>query len=114
MAEIVCTLTDDDARSRLDEYARLFAAAYVGRERTPTGMRWSLRAARGVADRARDLAAREAACCAFLTVAVTVAEDRVQWEVTGEQAAQPVVDWFYDLPVLGANDTVFTGRRGGG
>lgn len=106
MAEIVCTLTDDDTRSRLDEYARLFAAAYAGRERTAAGMRWTLRAEPGVAEWARDLAARERACCAFLTIGVTVADDRVRWEVTAEQAAQPVVEWFYDLP--------FTERRGGG
>ena len=73
MTDIVCTLTDDDARERLAEYARLFAAAYAGRERTAAGMRWSLRADPGVAEWARDLAARERACCAFLTIAVTEA-----------------------------------------
>jgi len=104
MTEIVCTLTDDDVRGRLDEYARLLAAAYVGRERTATGMRWSLRAGPGVAAWARDLAARERACCAFLTVSVTEAGDRVLWEVTAEPAAQAVVDGFYDLPVGAPGD----------
>ena len=99
MAEIVCTLTDDDTRRRLDEYARLFAAAFAGRERTAAGMRWTLRAEPGVAEWARGLAARERACCAFLTISVTVADDRVLWEVTADPAAQPVVDWFSDLPL---------------
>lgn len=98
MTDIVCTLTDDGVRRRLAEYADLFAAAFAGRERTAAGLRWWLRAEPGVADRARDLAAREAACCAFLTISVTVVDDRVLWEVTGEPAAQGVVDWFYDLP----------------
>ncbi len=61
MTDIVCTLTDDDARDRLAEYGRLFAAAYAGRERTTAGMRWSLRADPGIAEWARDLAARERA-----------------------------------------------------
>jgi hypothetical protein len=103
VTDIVCTLTDDDARDRVDEYARLLAAAYTGRERTATGMIWTLRAAPGVAEWARDLAARERACCAFLTIAVTVADDRVQWEVTADPAAQAVVDGFYGLPVIGPN-----------
>ena len=106
MTDIVCTLTDVDARDRVDEYARLLAAAYTGRERTATGMSWTLRAAPGVADWARDLAARERTCCAFLTIDVTVAGDRVLWELSAEQAAQPVVDGFYDLPI--------TELRGGG
>ena len=106
MPDIVCTLTADDARERLAEYARLFAAAYAGRERTATGMRWSLRAGQGIAEWARDLAARERACCAFLTIAVTKEGDRVLWELSAEQAAQPVVDGFYDLPI--------TELRGGG
>lgn len=115
MTDIVCTLTGDDVRGRLDEYARLFVAAYVGRERTEGGMRWSLRAGPGIADWARDLAARERACCAFLTIDVTVDGDRVLWEMTAEPAAQAVVDGFYDLPVSGASlDAIFTERRGGG
>ena len=77
MTEIVCTLTGDAQRERLGEYARLFAVAFVGRQRTATGVRWSLRADPGIAEWARDLAARENACCAFLTNTVTVPGDRV-------------------------------------
>ena len=105
MTDIVCRLTDDDARERLDQYARLFAVAFDGRERIASGMRWWLQGRPGIAERARDLAARERVCCAFLTIAVTVVDDRVLWEVTAEQAAQDVVDWFYDLPVIGPNGT---------
>jgi hypothetical protein len=103
MTDIVCTLTDDDARARFAEYDRLLAAAYIGRERIGGGMRWALRPR--VVDWARDLAAREQACCAFLTVSVEEVDDRVLWEMTADPAAQAVVDWFYDLPVIGANGT---------
>jgi hypothetical protein len=102
MADIVCTLTDKGARERLDEYARLFAMAYAGRERTAAGMRWWLSPDPGVADWARDLAARETACCPFLTISITVVDDYVLWEATGDPAAQGVVDWFHDLPVIAA------------
>jgi hypothetical protein len=118
MTDMACTLTADDAQARFAEYARLFAAAYAGRERTATGMRWPLQP--GVAQWARDLAARERACCAFLAITVTEVGDRVLWELSAEPAAQAVVDWFYDLPVTSANrlevrlDTIFTGRPGGG
>ena len=100
MTDIVCTLTDDDARARFAEYDRLLAAAYVGRERTEAGMRWTLRP--GVGEWARDLAARERACCAFLTISVDEVGDGVLWEVTADPAAQAVVGWFYDLPVTGS------------
>ncbi len=53
----------------------------------------------------RDLAARERACCAFLTIVVTEDGDRVRWEASAEPAAQAVVDEFYELPVIGANGT---------
>ena len=89
MTDIVCTLTDDDARERLAEYARLFATAYAGRERTATGMRWWLRAEPGVAEWARDLAARERACCAFLAIDVSVTGDRVLWEMTADPRGRP-------------------------
>ena len=105
MTDIVCTLTADDARDRLAEYGRLSPAAYAGRERTTAGMRWWLRADPGIAEWARDLAARERACCAFLTIAVTEDGDRVRWEASAEPAAQAVVDEFYELPVIGANGT---------
>jgi len=101
MTDIVCTLTDGDARDRLAEYGRLFAAAYTGRERTPAVVRWWLRADPGIAEWARDLAARERACCAFLTIAVTEDGDRVRWEASAEPAAQAVVDEFYELPLTG-------------
>ena len=98
---VVCTLTDDDALERLAEYGRLFAAAYVGRERTATGMRWTLRGEPGIAEWARALAAREDACCPFLRNTITETGHHLVWEMTtgDDPVAQAVVDLFYDLPV---------------
>jgi hypothetical protein len=100
---VMCDMTDapDTGEQRLQEYARLFAAAFVDRERTEGGgMRWRLRAYPGIEVWARDLAAREAACCAFLTITVTVADGQVLWETTtiDDPAARAVVDMLYDLP----------------
>jgi hypothetical protein len=100
---VVCDMTDapDTGEQRLEEYARLFAAALVGRERTEgRGMRWRFRAYPGIEVWARDLAARETACCAFLTITVTVADGEVLWETTAidDPAARAVVDMLYDLP----------------
>jgi hypothetical protein len=99
MTDIVCTLTDDAQRERLAEYGRLFAAAFVARERTPSAVRWSLRAAPRIEGWARDLAARENACCAFLTNTVTASSDRVLWEITSidDPAALAVLDQFYAM-----------------
>jgi hypothetical protein len=107
MTDIVCKLTDGDARERLDQYARLFAAAFDGRERTASGMRWWLKAYPGIAERARDLVARENACCAFLRNTITETGGRVRWDMAtiDDPAARAVVDWFYDLPVIGPNGT---------
>lgn len=100
---VVCDMSHapDTPHQRLDEYARLFAAAFVGRERTATTVRWSLRAAPGIERWARDLAARENACCPFLANSVTVAGDLVVWAVTtvDDPAALAVLDMFYALPV---------------
>jgi hypothetical protein len=132
MTDIVCDMrhAPDTPRQRLDEYARLFAAAFVARERTAEGVRWSLRADPGIAEWARDLAAREQACCAFLAITVTVEGSCVRWDVTSidDPAARAIVDLFYDLPVAPPPDLAdgplsivdraggpsVTVRRGGG
>jgi hypothetical protein len=63
-----CTLPSADRPLRLAEFAELFrtAAHAVDRE-SPTRLRLRLDDDPAVASAARDLAAREAACCAFFT-----------------------------------------------
>jgi hypothetical protein len=99
---IVCDMTGapDTGPERLAEYARLFDSALISRERTPTAMRWWLRNDEGIEAWAKDLAARENACCAFMTTTVTAAGDRVLWESTtlDDPAAREVLDMMYELP----------------
>lgn len=99
---VACDMTSapDSAQERLAEYARLFDAAFVSRERTAAGVRWRLRADPGIEAWARDLAARENACCAFMTVAVTLAGEHVLWDAStiDDPVARGVLDLFYELP----------------
>ena len=99
---IACDMTDapDTGPERLAEYARLFDSALISRERTPEAMRWWLRNDEGIEAWAKDLAARENACCAFMTTTVTLAGDRVLWESTtlDDPAAREVLDMMYELP----------------
>ena len=99
---IVCDMTDapDTGQERLAEYARLFDSALISRERTPGAMQWWLRNDEGTEAWARSLAARENACCAFMTTTVTVAGDRVLWESTAidDPVARQVLDMMYELP----------------
>ena len=99
---VVCDMTSapDSAEERLAEYARLFNAAFVSRERTAAGIRWRLRADPGIEAWARDLAARENACCAFMTNTITLAGQDVLWDAStiDDPVARGVLDLFYDLP----------------
>ncbi len=99
---IVCDMTDasDTGQERLAEYARLFDRALISRERTTGAMRWWLRNDEGIEAWATDLAARENACCAFMTPTVTVVGDRVLWESTviDDPVAREVLDMMYELP----------------
>jgi hypothetical protein len=99
---VVCDLTHapDSAEQRLAEYRRLFAAAFVSRERTTDGMRWRLRAGPGIEAWAQDLAARENACCAFMTNTISVVGGQVLWDATtiDDPSARAVLDLFFDLP----------------
>jgi len=90
----------DTAEQRVDEYQRLFATAFVGRERTRSGVRWRLSAEPGVEAWARDLAAREDACCAFMQNAITVVGDEVLWDASAidDPTARSVLDLFFELP----------------
>jgi hypothetical protein len=99
---IVCDMTGapDTPAQRVDEYARLFARAYLARERTDAGVRWRFDAACGIEAWARDLAARENACCAFMRHTVRVVDAEVWWDMTtiDDTTARAVLDLFYELP----------------
>jgi hypothetical protein len=99
---VVCDMSDapDTGPERLTEYVRFLDSAFVSRERTSDAMTWRLRAEPGVEAWARDLAARENACCAFMTHTISVAEGHVVWHATtiDDPSARSVLDLFYELP----------------
>ncbi len=99
---VVCDMTGapDTGEERVAEYARLFETAFVARERTSARVTWRLRADDGIEAWARDLAARENACCAFMTHTITVVGTHVVWEATtiDDPSARAVLDLYYDLP----------------
>lgn len=99
---VVCDLSTatDTPEQRLDEYHRLLTQSLISRERTGNnGVRFRFRADDGVADRVRDLAAREKACCAFFAFEITTTAEEVVWdaEVIDNDAARAVLDEFYAL-----------------
>ena len=104
---VVCDLTDapDTGPERLAEYRHLFAAALLGRERTPGGVRFRFRADPGIEAWVRDLAAREKACCAFFAFAVTRVDGEVVWDaaVSDNEAARQILEEFYALPDTGGD-----------
>jgi hypothetical protein len=99
---IVCDMTDapDTATERLAEYERLYTEALIGRERTADGIRFRFRARPGLEEWVRDLAAREKACCAFVSFTITVHGDEVWWNssVVDDDLARQVLDEMYHLP----------------
>jgi hypothetical protein len=100
--QIVCNLTDapDTGPERMAEYQRLFGSALLGRERTADGIRFRLRADEGVETWARDLAAREKACCPFFDFHIGTDGAEVRWDVRvpDDDVARAVLDEFYAIP----------------
>ncbi len=105
-APIVCDFTDapDTPEERLNEYGQLFGAGLISRERTTTGvtLTFAVRMASWVAD----LAAREAACCPFMSYRVTHDDETVRWETSGPTQAQPILDEYYELYQTAATASV--------
>lgn len=99
---IVCDMTTapDTLDERLAAYKEVFGTHLIGRERTESGIRFRLRAANGVADRVRSLAALEKACCAFFDFTVTETGDEVIWDasVVDDPIAREILDEYYLLP----------------
>ncbi len=99
---IVCDMTDapDTPEGRLEAYAQLFGLGLERSERTETGMRWRFRHSPEAEDLARELAARENACCGFMTTTVTVVGDELRWDATtvDDPTAHGVLDLMRELP----------------
>ena len=87
----VCTLPTADRPVRVAEFDALFARGLTAQERvSPTVLRWMLDP--GVELTARDLTARESACCSFFSFEFTADADAVQLEITVPPAQVEVLD----------------------
>jgi hypothetical protein len=94
------TAAPDTPEERMAEWRRLFEHALAGRERAADAVIWHFTARPGVEEWVRDLAEREAACCAFLDFAVTVHDGEVIYRITGENdpMVQAALDEIRDVP----------------
>lgn len=107
---IVCDMTDapDTPAERRAEYQQLFDEHLVARDRTASGIRFRFRRSPGVETHVRDLAAKEHACCAFLSFTITGHDDEIWWDssTVDDPIARQILDQLYELP-----DTVTDGAE---
>ncbi|MGH8941321.1 MAG: hypothetical protein ACRDWF_00740 [Acidimicrobiia bacterium] len=96
---IVCDFTDatDTPQERFAEYGRLFNASLIGRERTADAVVLTFQPGDDVAEWVADLAAREAACCPFMSYHVTADETAIRWVTWGSEAMQPILDEYHAM-----------------
>ena|SRR5215207_2289927 len=92
---IACTLSPDGLTERLALIDVLAADGMLARSATHGGIRVRLRDDPEIERRARQLAAAESRCCAFLDFAVWREEGAVWLEVSGPPDARPVIDMFF-------------------
>jgi hypothetical protein len=99
---IACNMSDarDTPRERLAEYGRLFAHAMIGRQRTATGVEFTLAAKAGVVGWVSDLVRREAACCPFFSYRLEEKGGCIVWCTSSDAgaAAQAMLEELYELP----------------
>jgi hypothetical protein len=96
-----CTLPTVERPLRLAEFDDLFATALRTQQRTtPTRLRWHLDPAAEA--RARDLAARESACCSFFTFTFAPDGDVLQLDVQVPTGHVDVLDALADRAAVAA------------
>jgi hypothetical protein len=78
---VACTLTPKDAAAQVVEWTDL-RVDMLGAERIADGV--EMRFPISLASVVRDLAAREASCCAFLDLVVTDVGDEVELRITSD------------------------------
>lgn len=91
-----CTMPTAERPLRLDEFDDLFATAVRTVERRGTDVRMHLTGARGLADRVRDLTARESSCCSFFTFAVDGTDEDLTLDISVPPARREILDALAD------------------
>jgi hypothetical protein len=95
---IACSLTADDAETRLDEWRATLTRVVVGAERTaPTELTLSLRANHDELAALVDLVRREIACCSFFEFALHLTAGATTLRVRVPDDAAGVLDGFAQL-----------------
>jgi hypothetical protein len=98
---VACTLDGAGQNERLDEFRQLFADALIASERTVEGIRFRFTSSPGIEARVRDLARREAQCCAFYTFTITLLGGEVLWDATvasNDETSISALDLFLERP----------------
>ncbi|MFH9752238.1 hypothetical protein [Streptomyces griseus] len=91
-----CTLPTEEQPLRVAEWDALFAERLTTLSRpSALRLRLDLAGGPGVAERVRELASRESACCSFFTFTVSAAssgEDRVHLDVSVDEGHASVLE----------------------
>jgi hypothetical protein len=92
---IACTLSPDGMTARLALIGALASDGLIDRTPTETGLRVWLRDTPDIEARTRELVAAESKCCAFLDLALGRESGHLVLDVSGPEAARPVIDMFF-------------------
>jgi hypothetical protein len=101
---IVCRLPPADRAQRTADFRALFSGGIVERQRASQGVQWTLRAAPGVEEESRRLAALEERCCDGITFGIRRDGDLLHWDIAGPQATAATLDVLFDLPAKVMSD----------
>lgn len=102
--QIVCRLPPADRAQRTADFQALFSRGFVGRERSASGVQWTLRAVPGVDEESRRLAALEERCCDGIRFRIRSEGDVVHWDIDGPHAAAATLEVLFDLPIKVMSD----------
>jgi len=93
-ASIACTLQPGDYKERLAWIAELARDGLLGMSRQD--LRLELRYAPNVADRVREMVAKEQRCCAFLNFELAETDQDVRVTITAPERARDVADVLFE------------------
>jgi hypothetical protein len=96
---IMCRLPPAERAQRTADFRALFSGGLVERQRASQSVRWTLRAAPGVEEESRRLAALEERCCDGITFEIRRDGDLLHWDIAGPKTAGATLDVLFDLPV---------------